>query len=289
MKYFISSAFFLFIFLCSSAQTNELKVMTFNIRYDNPSDNEYSWDRRKEMVFTVMNDYSPDIICIQEGLKVQVDQISENLKKYDHAGVGRDDGLEKGEYSAIFFASSRFTKMEDSTFWLSETPGVPGSRSWNAACTRIVTWVRLFDKKANRELLVFNTHFDHISVRARNESAKMLSAWIRRIAGKENVILTGDFNATDTSSAITFLTSPGSRYPMIDTRKLAGKDSFGPPYSFVGFPFHPQKDEIIDFIFIPADSGFRVMKSTIIDFHKDDKYPSDHLPVLTQLDYISRN
>jgi endonuclease/exonuclease/phosphatase family metal-dependent hydrolase len=288
VKSHIFTVIYLLIFLCSSAQTNELKVMTFNIRYDNPSDGEYGWDNRKEMVFAVFQNYKPEIICCQEALKGQVDQIREHLTSYKYYGVGREDGKDSGEFSVVFFDSVRFSRKGGSTFWLSETPDIPGSRSWNAACTRIVTWIRLFDKIEKRCLLVFNTHFDHMSELAREESARLLLTRMKEIAGQETVILTGDFNATDTSGAYKILTRADSDYPLNDTRKLAGKSSSGPPYSFIGFPFHPVKDEIIDFIFISRNSDLRVVKSRIVDFHRKDKYPSDHLPVLTQFKYVRK-
>jgi endonuclease/exonuclease/phosphatase family metal-dependent hydrolase len=277
---------YLLIFICSSAQTNDLKVMTFNIRYDNPSDNEYSWANRKEMVFEVLQKYNPAIIGFQEALKGQVDQIRAYLTGYKYTGVGRDDGKTAGEFAVVFFDSLRFEKKGGSTFWLSETPDIPGSKSWNAACTRIVTWVRLLDKKENRILVVFNTHFDHISEQARLESARLLLTKIKQIAGQETVILTGDFNSTDTSAAYGLLTSQNSLSAMLDTRKLAGKNATGPPYTFIGFPFHPEKDEIIDFIFMSVNSDLKVIKNSIIDFNRNGRYPSDHLPVLTQFEYI---
>ena len=287
-KKFIFTVIYLLIFFCSSAHTEDLKVMTFNIRYDNPSDNEYAWINRREMVFALLQNYKPEILCFQEALKNQVDQIRNYLKKYKHVGVGRDDGQDSGEFCVIFYDTMRFEKRDCATFWLSETPELPGSRSWNAACTRIVTWVMLFDKMQNRYLVVFNTHFDHVSEQARLESAWLLSARIRQIAGRENVILTGDFNATDNSGAYHFLTNPDSAYSMNDTRKLAGKNSEGPPYTYVGFPFQPEKDEIIDFIFISKNSDLRVIRNSIIDFHRNDKYPSDHLPVMAQFEYLKK-
>ena len=285
VKSLIFYLIFLLIFLCSSAQTNEFKVMTFNIRYDNPSDNEYSWNNRKEMVFAVLQNYKPDIICLQEALKRQVDQIQEYLTRYKCSGVGRDDGKDAGEFSALFYDSVRFTRQGGSTFWLSETPDIPGSRSWSAACTRIVTWIRLFDKKENRDLMVFNTHFDHLSEQARVESARLLINRIKQIAGQEIVILAGDFNTTDTTGAYHIITKPDPDFSMDDTRKLAGKNSTGPPYTFIGFPFHPEKNDIIDFIFISRNYDLRVVENLIIDFHRNDKYPSDHLPVMTRFEY----
>jgi endonuclease/exonuclease/phosphatase family metal-dependent hydrolase len=280
------TAIYLLLVLCSSAQTNDLKVMSFNIRYNNPSDNEYSWANRKEMVFEVLQKFNPGIIGFQEALKGQVDQIQEYLTGYKYTGVGRDDGKTAGEFAVVFYDSLRFEKKGGSTFWLSETPDVPGSKSWGSACNRIVTWVRLLDKKENRFLVVFNTHFDHISEQARLESARLLSTRIQQIAGQETVILTGDFNSTDTSAAYFLLTSQNSHSAMLDTRKLAEKNATGPPYTFIGFPFHPAKDEIIDFIFISGNSDLKVIENRIIDFNQNGRYPSDHLPVLTQFEYL---
>jgi len=269
----------------SSGHAQKLGVMTFNIRYDNPADNEFSWTNRKEMVFRVLKEYKPEIIGFQEALKGQVDQIQHFLKGYKNAGVGRDDGREAGEFSVIFYDSLRFVMKDGATFWLSETPDIPGTKSWNAACNRIVTWIKLFDKETTKIIFVFNTHFDHISEQARVESAKLILNRINRIAGKETVILTGDFNSTDTSQAYQILTSSSLKNPFLDTRKLAGKNTFGPAYSFVGFPFNPVKNEIIDFIYISKNSDLKVIQNQIIDFHVNDKYPSDHLPVLTQFKY----
>jgi endonuclease/exonuclease/phosphatase family metal-dependent hydrolase len=270
------------------AQEADLKVMTFNIRYDNPDDSIYSWSNRKTMVFDMLGQYKPAILCVQEALKGQADQLKKYLKGYTYCGVGRDDGMEAGEYSAIFYDSTRFVNQGGSTFWLSETPGVPGSKSWNTACTRIVTWARLFDTKKNRQLLVFNTHFDHVSEEARQKSARLLSARMSMITGTENVILTGDFNSTDTSAAYRTLTDTASAFPVADTRILAGVNFSGPPYTFIGFPFNPMTNEIIDFIFIADNRELLVTGCRIIDYHMNDKYPSDHLPVLTEFKYINK-
>ena len=283
-RFFFFCLFFLFI-LSGSAQNDEFSVMTFNIRYDNPSDNEFSWANRKGMVFSVLEEYKPEIIGFQEALKGQVDQIREFLKGYQKEGVARDDGKESGEYSVIFYDSARFVRKDGGTFWLSETPDIPGTKSWNAACNRIVTWIELFDKKENKSLFVFNTHFDHISEQARIESAKLILNRISRIAGKETVILTGDFNSTDTSMSYRILTDPSSVNPLIDTRKIAGRNAYGPTYTFGGFPFKPVENEMIDFIFLSKKSPLGVLQNRVIDYHVKDKYPSDHLPVQTKFTY----
>lgn len=289
----VKSPFFAIVLLLTvffaSAQHDELNVMTFNIRYDNPSDNEYSWANRKKMVFAVLAEYGPAIIGFQEALKGQVDQVQDYLKGYGRAGVGRDDGKEAGEFCVIFYDSARFAMKDGATFWLSESPDVPGTRSWNSACNRIVTWVKLFDKLANRTIFVFNTHFDHISEQARIESAKLIMHRMDSIAGNGTVILTGDFNSTDTSRSYQILTDPSHSHPLRDTRKLAGTNASGPSFSFVGFPFNPEEGNLIDFIFISEDPGLKVLQNEVIGYHVKDKYPSDHLPVLATFEYTVKN
>jgi endonuclease/exonuclease/phosphatase family metal-dependent hydrolase len=275
----------LLVSLLAYSQSTNLKVLTFNIRYDNPSDGAFSWKNRKAMVFHVLESNRPDIAGLQEALKGQVDEIARALPGYTYSGVGRDDGAAQGEFSPIFYDSVRFKRKDGATFWLSETPDKPGSKSWNAACTRIVTWIKLYDRHYGKTIFVFNTHFDHASEEARIESAKYLISQIKRIAGNEIVILMGDFNSNESDQAYHILTDPTSAYPLCNSREIAGKKSEGPAYSFVGFPFHPDADGIIDFIFISKSSSLKVRKNRVIDYHKGDKYPSDHLPVLTEFEY----
>jgi endonuclease/exonuclease/phosphatase family metal-dependent hydrolase len=262
------------------AQRDDFRVMTFNIRYDNPGDGEYSWKNREPLVKEVLAQYKPQIIGFQEALMNQVSDLQSILKGYKHSGVGRDDGKEAGEFSVIFYDTIRYAFREENTFWLSETPEIPGSRSWHSACTRIVTWVRLFDRTTKKTICVFNTHFDHISEQARVESAKLLVKQMKQIPADQPVILTGDFNATDTTGAYKILTDPRSAFPMNDSRTVAGKAASGPSYSFVGFPFHPNDGELIDFIFVSGHRGLKVKETEVITYHEKDKYPSDHLPVM---------
>src|SRR5690606_23660953 len=132
-------------------QLQDLKVMTYNIRYDNKGDGVNQWSNRKSKVVTLIKKYDPDIIGVQEALHHQLEDLANALKQYTYVGVGRDDGKTKGEYSALFIRKKRFRISENSTFWLSTTPSVPGSKDWDAAITRIATWARLRDKKSKKE------------------------------------------------------------------------------------------------------------------------------------------
>ena len=282
---------FLFIFTSlvwlSPAQDTGLKIITFNIRYDNPQDSEYSWKFRRPLMVDLLRSEQPDLIGFQEVLKNQLSDLSGSLKDYSWFGIGRDDGKDKGEFSVIFFRSGRFTRLGGSTFWLSLTPDVPGSRSWNSACTRIVTWVKLADKESGRVFFIFNTHFDHVSVLARSESAKMLLQRVHDIAGKNTSIITGDFNDTLKSAPLNILTSGTDGFT--NTADLSKKAPEGPDYSFIGFPFDPSKGNTIDFIFLKNKGNIEVAKHRVITYHAGNKYPSDHLPVCTEIRIPARH
>lgn len=255
-----------------------IRVMTFNIKYDKPSDSIYSWNGRRDKVFRVFRSEQPDIIGIQEGLHHQLEDIRSVFPEYGLAGVGREDGKTKGEYAAILFRTDRFTLVRTSSFWLSETPAVPGSISWNAACTRIVTWVELHDRNAQRSLFFFNTHFDHMSEQARVNSARLLLDSIQAIAGTIPVIVTGDFNSTMDDEACRTLAAQ-----LDECRKTAKpRDAFHT--SFIVFPADTSRNEVIDHVFLSRNT-FDIQRYTINLYQEEGKYPSDHLPVQVEIKY----
>jgi endonuclease/exonuclease/phosphatase family metal-dependent hydrolase len=280
---------YLFVALSLVAQVSNLKVMTFNIRYNNPADSNYSWDHRKEMVAEVIKSYKPDLAGIQEALKDQVKDLQNLLKDYSWFGVGRDNGKDSGEYAVIFYRKDRIEKLTGSTFWLSETPDVPGSRSWNAACNRIVTWIKFTDKPSGVQMYLFNTHFDHISEQARENSAQLLLTRISQISANAPVIVTGDLNSTETGRTYDILTNSESAGYLKDTRKFNLKIPPEPSFSYIGFPYHPQQGNLIDFIFLKNDKDLKVKKYQIITDNKKGFYPSDHLPVMVEIGVLSIN
>src|SRR6186713_989688 len=150
-------------------QSQELNVMTFNIRYNTKNDSLNAWPYRKDNAASQIKFHNVHILGVQEALYEQVIDLSQSLSQYKYVGVGRDDGIIKGEYSAIFYDTAKLILLGSSTFWLSLTPDIPGSKSWDAAITRIVTWAKFTDKRRNRTFFVFNTHFDHIGKEARRE------------------------------------------------------------------------------------------------------------------------
>jgi endonuclease/exonuclease/phosphatase family metal-dependent hydrolase len=183
------------------------KVMTYNLRLDTKNDGINAWPNRKEKVFKLIKKQKPAILGIQEALHNQMVDMKTNLTQYDYVGVGRDDGKTKGEYSAIFYQKGRFRVIESSTFWLSETPEIPGSKSWDAAITRVATWAKLYDKKSRDTIFCINTHFDHIGKVAREKSVDIIKTFINKLAGKYPVILTGDLNIEPTETPYSIATN----------------------------------------------------------------------------------
>ncbi len=261
---------------CSAPERESLEVMTYNIRYNNPDDGSFSWDSRKEMVFWLIEKYNPDILGVQEALQGQMDELDLALSGYRWAGAGRDDGNCQGEYVPVFYRKERFMLAEEGRFWLSEDPGVPGSMGWDAACTRMVTWIKLQEINTGYDYFVFNTHFDHVGEEARMKSARLLSDSIRSIASLAPVIITGDLNCGPDSDPLNILSELFS-----DSRLLAIKKDSVSATTFVGFPADLTRSDIIDHIFISPHFG--VDEYEIISDNAGGFFPSDHLPVRASL------
>lgn len=260
-----------------NAQKNAaLNVMTYNIRYSTEKDGVNAWSKRKDNVKALVKFHEVDILCAQEALAEQYDAILENAD-FEAVGAGRDDGLRKGEFSPIFYNKSRFTKKDGGVFWLSPTPNVP-SKGWDAMFNRVCTWVRLYDKHNKKEFLVFNTHYDHVGVQARIESAKLIKQKIQEIAPKLPVVYTGDLNVTPETDAIATIKSFLS-----DSKEVSIEPPYGPEGTFNGFKFDSPLKDRIDYIFI--NKGFKVQKYGVITDSKDQRYFSDHLPVFAKLEF----
>ena len=159
---------------CTQQQPESLRLATFNIRYDNSGDGPNSWPHRKDSICAFIHRVDPDIIDMQEVLHHQLEVLKTGLPEYTVVGVGREDGKTAGEYAPIFFKQAKYTLLDQNTFWLCEKPDSVGMVGWDAALTRIATWVKLQDKKTGQILMVVNTHFDHIGTEARRNSALLI-------------------------------------------------------------------------------------------------------------------
>ena len=157
-----------------AASAAPLKVMTFNIRYGTAGDGVNAWPERRHAVIEAIRRQDPDLLGVQEALAFQVDYLVSDLPQLGWFGVGRRDGKRKGEFSAVFYRRSRFEPVEHGTWWLSETPEVPGSVSWDSALSRTATWAVLRETRTGRKIVFVTTHFDHRGEKARRRSARLL-------------------------------------------------------------------------------------------------------------------
>lgn len=256
--------------------------MTFNIRCDKSSDLENAWQYRKDFTSEMINFYEVDILGTQEVLTSQLNDLLERLPGYKFLGVGRTDGKEAGEHCAIFYKSPKFDVESDGHFWLSKKPREPGSKGWDAACERIVTWAIFNEKKTGVKFVVFNTHFDHIGELARKESAKLLKKKIVEIAGDLPVILTGDLNLPPEAEAVKSLLEGDF---LLEARK-SSNFVYGPPWSFHDFGKIPTTyRKLIDYILV--DKRIKVNKYACIFETHNSVFLSDHNPVLVQIELHS--
>lgn len=271
----------IFILGCSSdpKPPQTLDVMTFNIRLNLRSDGENAWPNRKDMALSMIRYYDPDILGVQEALKPQVKDLTAGLTEYAWLGVGRDDGLEAGEYMAIFYKPSRFKLLKQDTFWLSETPETPGL-GWDAAYIRVVTWAKFEDLKTGNRFYHFNTHFDNRGELARQESAKLLLTSIREIAGNLPFVVTGDFNCHPDSQPYQILTTSDL---LRDAKTISRAPHHGPSRTFNGFDLETLKtaEQPIDFVFV--SESIDVLKHATLSDTIDGRFPSDHMPVMAEI------
>lgn len=266
--------------LLEMASAQSLKVMSYNIRLDVASDGVNAWPNRPNKVAALITKYDPDILGVQEALFHQLTDLLKLLPEYDYTGVGRDDGKQRGEFSAILYKKKRFQLKEDSTFWLSETPTVPGSKSWDAAITRVASTARLYDKKLKREFIIINTHFDHIGKVARANSAALITKTVDAYQKQYDIpiIVSGDFNSEREELAY---------QNMIATGLLDSKPATDNTGTFCGFEVGKMKCNPIDFIFYSNE--WIVKNYQVIQDHDGKYYPSDHLPVQAEFTLASKN
>lgn len=270
---------FLVYFLITSLPVNalELKTASFNIRLVASVDGVNEWKYRTDLVEKTLNGEDLDIIGFQEVTYIQLIDLQKMLPGYSYFGVGREDFKEKGEYVPIFYKKGRFQLIEGDHFVLAEDIREIGKISWDAACTRMVSWVLLEDLKTKQRFYYFNTHFDHIGKVAQKKSAELLSATAFEKSKHYPVIITGDFNSAPTSEAYEIMTQK-----FTDSKTIAKKVK-GVPYSYQGFKkIDPTKYSLIDFIFV--SSSIKVKKHCTIFKEENGILISDHNLIITELE-----
>lgn len=249
-----------------------LRAMTFNIRYDNPNDNENAWPNRADGVGSLIRRNAPDIAGVQEALWGQVEFLADRLHGYAWVGVGRDDGRRiggRGEYAPIFYLSDRFALVQSGTFWLSPTPDAPGSTGYGNRIPRIATWAELRDRVRGDALLVVNAHFDHESGESRRRSAEQIVAWAQRRLDErpvDGVLIMGDFNMPP---------SGGESMPLTTAASVALPD--GPTFNGWQEPRGEPIDWIAEIGALELASVRRLVREATLE---GGRFVSDHFPVV---------
>ncbi|MBN1997335.1 endonuclease/exonuclease/phosphatase family protein [candidate division KSB1 bacterium] len=254
--------------------------MTYNLRYAS-AEGPNNWPSRRPVMVELIQNIQPDILGTQEGLFTQLKDLQQDLTGYQWIGLGREGGS-FGEFMAIFYCK-RFDVMEYDHFWLSDTPKVIGSTTWGNTNRRMVTWILFLDKTSNRRFYVINTHFDHQIEKARINSAELLVKFLAELDPSMPVFLLGDFNAIAQDSEpyriLVEKTDMQDSWLTADSRTGEGLNTFN------GFSAGPHNEgKRIDWILYRGKVRF--VKLSIVDFQRQDQYPSDHFPVVGWIKWI---
>jgi endonuclease/exonuclease/phosphatase family metal-dependent hydrolase len=259
--------------------SQQINVVSFNIRYGTAPDGENSWPNRIEMVNGLLRFHDADIFGLQEALYQQILDIGNGLPGFGWFGIGRDDGDKAGEFTPIFYNKSKFKLLDHGNFWLSETPEKP-SKSWDAALNRIVTWGKFESAETGKQFVFFNTHFDHRGVEARKNSAELIWKKIQEITQNKDipVLVTGDFNLSPDSEPILLL-----KKHLRDSFEVSEEPAYGPVGTFQAFKIDAEltSKARIDYVFV--NNKVDVLKYAALSDFKDHRFPSDHLPVFAKV------
>ena len=273
----------LFVTSCGQIPTTApapdlVNVMSFNIRYDNPEDSLDNWQYRKDRVANAILFYDADILGTQEVLHNQLEDLKMRLPHYGMVGVGREDGKEAGEYSALWYKKERFILLDSGCFWLSETPEVIGSKGWDGACERIASWAKLEDKVSGKIFVVLTTHLDHVGAVARLEGVNLILDKVEELGENLPVIVIGDFNAEPESDVIKRMTDISDPKHLTDARSVSSI-VYGPSWSFHSFGKIPYDQRLlIDYVFVRND--LKVLRYGVLAETENNAFLSDHAPVL---------
>jgi endonuclease/exonuclease/phosphatase family metal-dependent hydrolase len=273
-----------------------IAVMSFNIRYGTANDGENRWTLRRDMLFALLRTENPDLIGLQEALRFQIDEILAAVPGYAVVGVGRDDGRAAGEMSAILFRTARFHVAASGTFWFSDAPEIPGSKTWGNRITRISSWARFVDRDGSA-FTHYNLHLDHESQPSREKSTALLLQRITaRPVASEPIIVTGDFNVGESNPALHVLVGPAGPAgtpaagpgpapgagpaPFVDTFRAVHRDETEVG-TFTAFAFGQTKGDKIDYVLVQP--GTTVLDAAIVRTAEGRRYPSDHFPVTARI------
>lgn len=254
---------------------NTLRVMTFNVRYPAPNDGPERWESRRDLFVKTIREQHPDVLGTQELYKEQGDYVVAQLPGYKWFGMGRK-GNDADEHMGVFYRTGELRVLDSGNFWLSDTPDVPGSDTWGTPFPRMVTWARFQRKDDGRTFVMFDTHLPYREQddAAREKGATVILKHIAKLAAGEPFVLTGDFNTTPDSKVHAMLTQHLQDAWLVAPRRN------GPDKTFHNFTGNPT--ERIDWILV---RGFRVEDVRTVTTHEGKLYPSDHFPVVADLQW----
>jgi len=255
--------------------------MSFNVRYGDAEDGEYSWPYRREAAIHIVKSFAPDIVALQEALYYQVEEFLAAMPDFASIGVGRDDGDKLGEFASLLYDTRRLSAKASGTFWLCDDPSRPGSRHPECYHPRVCVWAHFEDRATGCDFRAFNLHLDNESSRARIEGVELVlransgEAGLVHLDAGAAAIVMGDFNA-------------GEMDPCVEAMRAAGfRDSFRvvnpgasdvATYHGFGSQGNPEK---IDYIWV--DGAWSVLEAAIVCDRVESKWPSDHFPVVAIL------
>jgi endonuclease/exonuclease/phosphatase family metal-dependent hydrolase len=250
-----------------------LKVMSFNVRYGTANDGKDAWPERRDLVVRTIQAYGPDLLGTQEMLPFQAQYIHSKLPDYEYFGWSRDESND-GEQCGIYVRKERFKVVESGQFWLSDTPETKFSKSWDSSLPRVLTWIRIEDRRnQNQPLLFANTHFDHRGIQARLNSAILCRGKLQELAAGLPVLLTGDFNCGSESAPAKELLKDTQLIDSYSAVSHSAEESVG---TFHGFHGKPGRDRIDWILLSPA---LKTLEAAIDRTNESGRYPSDHFPV----------
>lgn len=273
-------------------RSTTIRLITFNILVDKRTDKPYSWEDRRNQIVDLIEYYNPDIFCLQEAKEHQKEYLAECFPEYEGFGVGRTDGKIAGEQVPIFHRKNMFELKSQGHFWLSETPHIAGSIGWDAKCPRTVIWKQLQHKDLKQAFIIANTHYDHKGATANKNSAKLIKQELSSINPSYTTLLCGDFNSSEQTPAYKELIS----YGFTDSATAKETVCYGMPFTYHRFLMDQYKTDLTriqqehDRVFRTIDHIFhlgevKILRYGILGDNRLGIYPSDHFPVLCDINF----
>lgn len=273
----------LIVFLPGIIISQEITLMSYNIRYDNEEDGVNVWFNRRDDVLAVIKKNNPEVLGIQEALVHQLKYLVDNTK-YSYVGRGRDDGKEAGEFVPILFDTTRVKLLDSGMFWLSETPDKP-TLGWDACCKRVVTWAEF--ESAGKQFFYFNTHFDHKGEVAVKKSSELLLKKVNEVVKNSAVFIGGDFNSTIEGCSYQYFVDPEFSLRVMDSYTKAGELDYDRPTTYRGFDIsNAENGVMIDYIFFK--NGIEILSYKIDSSNNSIFYFSDHMPIVIRANFLRK-